>query len=383
MKLFGVTFDRDIHRIQLAHSLHSVALSFVGVYVPIFLLTHGFSLIETIFFFVTLHLSGLAVGLTICPWLMKRFGLAQTLRLSYPFQVAFFVFLNLIPIYHIPWLLVAALGGIAIFVYWMPLNILLVKHADEKKMGSDLGAFFALPKIFGIAGPLISAGLIPFIGFWPMFIVAGIGILLSYLPLVGIGRNGIAVVFRLAQAWEKIRRRKLLFLLEGFDNIIEESEWFWGIFVFLMIGSLSAPGIVGGLESLGGAIFALVVGKYANKNAMKLIPIASVGLAALWVARFFIETPLPAYLISVVSSFVMTLFLVSYFSMIYRNIKNDDEEAFLILREIPTVLARMVVFGGILLVASNPRQFFFLPIIAISILLLLFIAKRKRLESVM
>lgn len=381
MKILGVTFDRDIHRIQLAHAIHSVALSFVGIYVPIFLLTHGFSLAGTILFFVVLHLSGLAVGLTVCPWLMKRFGLTQTLRLSYPFGIAFFALLNLMPIFPIPWVLIAAIGGIAIFVYWMPLNILLVKHADEKKMGSDLGAFFALPKVFGIAGPLISAALIPFVGFWPMFVVAGIGLVVAYLPLVGVGKNGVSVDFRFSQAWEKIRKRKLLFALEGFDNIIEESEWFWGIFAFLMIGSLSAPGIIGGLESLGGAIFALLVGKYANEHAGKLIPIASVGLAALWVARFFIETPLPAYLISVVSSFAMTLFLVSYFSMIYRNIKNDDEETFLILREIPTVLGRMVVFGSILLVASDPRRFFFLPIVAIGILLLLFFMKRRRLVS--
>lgn len=382
MKLFGVTFDRDIHRIQLAHSLRSVALSFVGVYVPIFLLVHGFSLSSTILFFVVFHVVGLAVGLLICPWLMERFGLAQTLRLSYPVQIAYFVSLNLIPIFSVPWWFVAGLGGIATFVYWMPLNILLVKHADEKKMGSDLGAFFAMPKIFGIAGPLLSAALIPFVGFWPMFIVAGIGLMLSYLPLVGIGRNGIAVVFRLAQAIEKIRKRKLLFLLEGFDNIIEESEWFWGIFAFILIGSLSAPGIVGGLESLGGALFAILVGKLADKNAMKLIPIASLGLAVLWLARFFIETPLPAYLISVVSSFVMTLFLVSYFSIIYRNIKNDDEEAFLILREIPTVLGRMVVFGSILLVAAEPRQFFFLPIVVIGFLLVALFFRRKQLSSV-
>lgn len=381
MKIFGVTFDRDIHRIQLAHALHSVALSFVGIYVPIFLLTHGFSLPETIFFFVMLHLSGLAVGLGVCPWLMRRFGLAQTLRLSYPFQIAFFVALNIMPEHGIPWMIVAALGGIANFVYWMPLNILLVKHADEKKMGSDLGAFFALPKVFGIAGPLISAALIPFIGFWPMFVVAGIGLVVAYLPLVGIGENGVTVDFRFSQAWEKIRKRKLLFVLEGFDNIVEESEWFWGIFVFLIIGSLAAPGIVGGLESLGGALFALLVGKYANEHAGKLIPIASLGLATLWVVRSFIDTALPAYLVSVVSSFAMTLFLVSYFSMIYRNIKNDDEETFLILREIPTVLGRMVVFGSILLVASDPRQFFFLPIVAVGILLLLFFMKRRRLVS--
>jgi len=382
MKIFGVTFDRDIHRIQLAHSLHSVALSFVGVYVPIFLLVHDFTIASTIVFFVVFHLTGLAIALSVCPLALKRFGLAQTLRFSYPFQITFFVALNLMPTYAIPWFVVAALGGTATFLYWIPLNILLVKYADEKKMGSDLGAFFALPKVFGVFGPLISAALIPSVGFWPMFIVAGTGLAFSYLPLIGISTSDIKVSFHFSEAWEKMKKRKLLFVLEGFDNIIEESEWFWGIFVFLIIGSLAAPGIIGGLESLGGALFAVLVGKLANSYSKKLIFIASFSLIGLWIVRFFIDTPLPAYIISVATAFVMTLFLVSYFSMIYRKIKNDDEETFLILREIPTVIGRMVVFGSILLVASHPRDFFYLPIFAIMMLLLIFITHRRQLTEV-
>jgi MFS family permease len=375
-------FDRTIHRVQLAHALHSVALSFVGIYVPVFLLTHGFSLIGTIFFFIIFHLIGLALGLTLCPFLMRRWGLVQTLRLSYPIQIVFFITLNLMPTADIPWYVVASLGGMSTFLYWMPLNILLVKYADEKKMGSDMGIFFALPKIFGVAGPLISALLIPFFGFWPMFIVSGIGLLVAYTPLIGLQKESLSVDFKFSQAIEKIKKRKLLFFLEGFDNIIEESEWFWGIFVFLAIGSLSAPGIVGGLESLGGALFALLVGKHANKSALKLIPLASIGLIILWISRFFIESPLSAYLITIVTSFVMTLFLVSYFSLIYKNIKNDDEETFLILREIPTVIGRMIVFGSIILVASYPKQFFILPIATILFLMLLLFIKRKKLLAI-
>ncbi len=381
MRIFGVAFSRDIHRIQLAHTLRSVALSFVGVYVPIFLLTHGFSLSDTIIFFVVFHAFGLAFGLTMCPLAMRRWGMTQTLRASYFPQIAFFVALHFLPQISFVWPIVAVLGGIATFAYWMPLNILFVKHAETKKMGSDLGLFFALPKIFGVAGPLVSAAVIPFFGFWPMFIVAGCGLILSYLPLIAIEKHELMAEFRLSQSIQKIRKRKFLFFLEGFDNIIEESEWFWGIFVFLLIGSLVTPGIVGGLEALGGALFAILVGKFANQHALKLIPIASVGLMALWAIRFFIESPFSAYLASLSTSFVMTLFIVTYFSFIYKKIKNDDEETFLILREIPTVLGRFVVFGCILLTAVQPKYFFILPIFAISLLLLFLFLRRKQLTS--
>jgi MFS family permease len=378
MRFFGFTFKRDVHRVQLSQALHSVALSFVGIYVPVFLLVHGFSLSEMILFFVFFHVVGLVFGLTVNPWLMQRFGFAPTLRFSFPIQIFYFILLNLLPLYSIPWMFIASIGGIANILYWMPLNILLVKHADKKKMGSDLGTFFALPKIFGIAGPIISAILIPFFGFLPMFLVAGFGLIVSYLPLYGIRNGETMPEFRLRRAWQEIRKRKSLFFLEGLDNVIEESEWFWGIFVFLSIGSLSVPGIVGGLESLGGALFALVAGRFSNRYADKLVPISSMLLVAVWGARFFIRDPLSAYAASFVASFVMTLFLVSYFGMIFGKIKGDGEEAFLILREIPTTIGRLILFGVILLSASDPVQTFFLPIITIVVLLLVLFVKRNR-----
>ncbi len=380
-KIFGIAFDRDIRRVQVSNAMTSVSLSFVSIYIPAFLLTHGFSLSEMILFFTVFHLVGLPIGLLFCPWSMRRFGLIKTLRFSYPLQVISLVLLNLMPTFSIPWVLIAVIGGSATFVYWMPLNILLVKYSDKEKMGSDLGMFFALPKVFGVVGPLVSALLIPMFGFWPMFAVACIGLIFSSLPLVGIPDDGFKIEIDMRNAWKTLWKRKLLFTLEGLDNIIEESEWFWGIFVFLIIGSLSVPGIVGGLESLGGALFAVLIGKRANRNAEKLVPIASIGLIVIWVARFFVHEPVLAYSISLIASFVMTFFLVSYFGMIYRKIKGDDEEEFLIIREIPTVLGRLVMFGVLLLVVSDPKLMFFLPIVSITALLAILFVKRKRFET--
>lgn len=377
MAFFGTGFRRDIHRVQLSQALHSVALSFVGIYVPAFLLTHGFPLSRMILFFVVFHVVALLTGLTLTPWLMRRKGYAPTLRLSFPVHILYLILLNLIPISHLPWLLVASVGGVANILYWMPLNILLVKHADKKKMGSDLGVFFALPKIFGIAGPLLSALVIPFFGFWPMFLVSGLGLTVSYLPLRGIQNGETMPEFRLGRTWREIRKRKSFFFLEGLDNVVEESEWFWGIFVFLAIGSLSAPGIVGGLESLGGALFALVAGRFADRHADRLVRISSVSLAVVWGARFLIHDPISAYVASFVASFVMTLFLVSYFGMIYGKIKGDGEETFLILREIPTTIGRLILFGVILATVSDPVRTFFLPIVTIAVLLVVLHMKRR------
>lgn len=372
-----------IHRVQTAHVLRSIALSFVSVYVPAFLLTHGYSLEETILFYALSHGIGLlAVFVLIVP-MLRRWGMVTTMRLHYPLQMIFLMTLILGNGSPITVWVASIVGGIANMIYWVPLNILFMKHTEKDSLAKDFSLFFALPQIFGMIGPLVGVFLVIALGFWANFTVAFLGLIVSALPLRAL-EDDERIDLQFSQAFAQFRRRKLLFFLEGFDNIIEESEWLWGIIVYLLIGSLTTPGIVSSLESLGGALFTILVGRYINKqkSTLPILFVSVVGLAAVWFARFFIETPLPAYVITVISSFIMTLFLVSYFAIIYKKVKGDQDAEFIILREIPTVLGRMVVFGIALVVASDIERFYFLPVIAMAVLLLAITIARKKLGTV-
>lgn len=372
---------KDIHRVNTAHVINSVALSAIGIYVAAFLLTQGYPLSRVIGFYVINHLWGLAFGLFVVVPLIQKWGVINTFKLYYPFQIFSLLLLNFLPLGLYPPEVIALFSGAATFAYWMPINILFITRSESKSMSESLSHFFALPQFFGIAGPLLAAWLIPVIGFWPFFAIAIVGMVLSFLPLAGINDKNILVDINLGAAWNRLKSQKLLFVLEGLDNIIEESEWFWSIYVFLLIGSLSTPGIVGSLQKVGGVIFTLLIGKFANRNAKKMIPLAAFILILLYVARLFISQPLSAYLVALAASFVMTLFLVSYFTTIFKTVKGEGEVEFVILREIPTVLGRMVVFGTILLVINNLRLFFIMPLIFTGLLLILYWRKNKLLAG--
>lgn len=376
-ELFRLEGKREIYRIYVSHTLRGVAYSVVGIYIPIYLLVRGHSLVEVVGFYALLHLTGLILALFVIPFLIQHWGILQTFKLNYLFEVLFLALLFLLPSFPTPLPLIATLGGAAIFTYWVPLNIFLIKNSDFDKMGSDLANFFALPKIFAIVGPLIGAGLVYFVGFWPTFVIAMLGVVLSYLPIAAIRTSEIQVTFHFRKAWSGLKKRRALFFLEGLDNIIEESEWFWGIYVFLLIGSLAVPGIVGSLETIGAALLTFLVGKYANRSDKKVVCWSACGLSLISLIRIFVQDQFTVYALSVLASFAMTAFLVSYFSTIYRSVKGNDEEEFIILREIPTVLGRMVVFGGVLLTLTAPQYYFLLPLFVAIILLLIFWAKMR------
>lgn len=375
--LFSFSGKREIYRIYVAHTVHGVAMSFVSIYVPIFFLSRGYSLTQVVGYYALLHLSGLLAALTIIPWCIERFGILRVFKWNYLFGMVYYAGLFLFDTHPAPIGAIAILGGLATFFYWVPLNIFLLKNSDFDRMGSDMANFFALPKMFSIAGPLLSAAMVYFFGFWPTFAIAIIGSFLSYIPLASLSVSAIVIRFRFGDAWKALRRRKLIFFLEGFDNIIEESEWFWGIYAYLLIGSLVTPGIVGSLESLGAVLFTVFIGRLANKKDKAMVVIASVGIMMLSLSRMFVESQLAAYAVSLIASLLLTAFLVSYFSVVYRAVKGESEEEFIILREIPTVIGRMIVFGTIILSVTHPNMFFILPVMATTILLLIFLARMR------
>lgn len=362
--LFHLEGKRSIYRVLISHTARSLAFSFVGIYIPIYFLTQGYQLREVISYYMILHGVGLLLALTIIPRLIQKWGLIFTFKLNYPFEILHLGLLFTLSWHSFSIYWIAPLAGAAVFFYWVPLNILLIKNADFDKMGSDLASFFALPKLFGIIGPLVGAGLVYFVGFWPTFLIAMIGAVLSYLPIAAINTEDVKVTFHWREAWQGLRRRKGLFLLESFDNIVEESEWFWGIYVFLLIGSLAVPGVVGSLAALGSALFTLFIGRKVNQHPRPVIILTSLCLVTVSIGQILANDAVSAYIITLTSSFMLTAFLVAYSSVIYRKVKGDEEEEFIILREIPTVLGRMIVFSGILLLAANPRYFFVVPLIA-------------------
>ncbi len=375
---------KDLNRVLTAHIVRSVALSMISVYVPVLLLENGQTLSQVILFFSLVHVSGLLCAFFIIVPLMQQLGVVRVFKLYYPFEIGFFILLNVFVVtgeVYLMWI-AALMAGIGSFAYWVPHNILFLRNSKKDSMGNDLATFFALPKIFNIAGPLIAAVVAVSFGFIPMFIIASLGLLLSYIPLRGIKDDIVAVRFNFSNVFVKLWRRRRLFIMEMFDNIVEESEWFWGIFAFIMIGSLEAPGYVAAAGAIGSALFAKFIGQKVDKtHASKYVIFASIGLIGLWGVRFFVESALMAYVVTACASFMMAMFLISYFALILKDVKGDDEEEFIVLREIPTVVGRLVVFAGILYFAGSAdsqRFVFFVPILAIVGLLTFLLLERRR-----
>lgn len=146
---------QDIQKVHIAHTINTVALSVIGVYIPIYLLTLGYPLERVILFFAIAPTFGLLLGLFVYTRLFPKIGLINTFKLYYPLQIVYLTSLFLLHEKTFPPEYVALLYGASNFAYWIPMNLLLIKRSSHGEMGKNLSTFFALPKFFGIFGPLI------------------------------------------------------------------------------------------------------------------------------------------------------------------------------------------------------------------------------------
>lgn len=369
-EVFMMKKIQNKHLITLSHATRSIALSFTSVYIPIFLLSRGFTLSQVIGFFALYHLSGLIFTLVLFPVFFARLGLVRTIQSYFFIETSYLLLLNyFVGDVSIWWL--AILGGIANMVYWIPKNILFLNHAEFETMGSDLGWFMGLPKLAGIVGPIVSALIVTNFGFTPIFIISAIGLMIPGIILSRLTEIERGVTVNLGKGFKRLWNERGIFTLEYFDNIIEESEWFWPIFVFVSLGALELPGIIGAISSIAAFIFAITVGKIINTHQSQVLNVGILSMVVISLIRVAAPASEWLYLtLSFIAAFASTAFLAAYFAGIYRKVKSTGEEntEFMIVREIPTIIARLTVFGVLLLITSG-REFYILPIVALFVLL--------------
>ena len=110
--------NKGLQAIYTMHSIQGFALSLVGIFIPIYLLTLGYSVSQAIIFFIIYYIAGLIAAFT-AVHIAKYIGLQQTLIFRFPFTFAFLILLYLLESINIPLSLIAFLGGFQNTLYWI------------------------------------------------------------------------------------------------------------------------------------------------------------------------------------------------------------------------------------------------------------------------
>lgn len=336
------------------------------------MLESGYVFRDVIIFFIIQNLI-LLIGCFAAGYIASGLGFKKTMMIRYPFLFFYLLFLMNLPELdlNIFWLAVAA--GLQAAFYWTPVNVLFARHASAKKMGEALGKLSALPQIAGLAGPFLGGIIALYLGFKALFLATFVISVFSFLPLLFAPALKEQYQFQPKKGLLFFKKHPKLIFSEIFDNIGGETEGIiWPIFVYFSIKNIVSVGALGTLAALGSAIFTLALGKMLDKKGYKIFIRSAVFLIiANWTIRYFFPCGWIIYLSTLFSGFFITLLILPYTQLVFKKAKADMNEDFFIMKEVPTVIGRLLIFALALLFADNIQALF--PLVGLSYLYFLFL----------
>ncbi|MCK5061572.1 MFS transporter [Candidatus Parcubacteria bacterium] len=351
--------SESLNAVYKMHSIDSSAFSLVGIFIPIYLLTLGFSVTEVLVYFIiqntTLLMSAFAVG-----YIGSKYGIQRAMLLRLPFLFLFLILLLLLDNINFPIYLLAIIDGWQSALYWIPLNIAFTKNANKRKMGSALGGLFAWPKVATIFTPMFGGLIASYFGFNALFAITLIIFAFSVIPLLRIKKIKIDFHFKFKEGLKLYRKNKKYFWAEVFNNIGEETDGIiWPIFIYLSLVKITAVGNTATIISLGAFFLTLYMGRISDKAGKEvLIKVGASLIMLTWFIRIFFDTEIAFYIIALFSGLAFVIFKIPYYSKLFSIPRKSKVDEFFIFREVPVNIARIIVFLLAIIFVNN-LQFLF------------------------
>jgi len=335
--------------------LRAVAFSVFNVFVPVYLLTLDYSLNSVIGYFLLLHVISF-VFVPISLVVSKRFGLKSTMVLGMPFAILFLVSLQFMQVFSIPIYLIAFLNAIQNSFYFIPLHSYFARLSESGRRGSQFSNFESIGKFVGLIAPIAGAYVATFFGFTTLFYLSIVLVGLSYYPLLKLKnmKPQTRVSFRGSRRLSK--RNKDVLIWEVADTIRVETEALvWPLFIFIVLEEFISVGYVAFFVGLGVVVFTLFVGRhYDKKSKLLMLKLGGLLYACIWVARVFIDSQVPIYLVSIIAGFLAIMIKIPFGAIFYDRAETErDVDELIVVREIPTVIGRCILWGAMLLVADK------------------------------
>jgi len=353
------------------NTLAGVGMGLVGLFVPIYLLELGNSLPTVITWLLVHHLS-LLFGAFLAVYVSNTIGLVRSWYVRIVLVSILFIGLFFLPTYSMILFILAFLSGMESAFFWIPYNILVVRKTEDLTMGSSLAFMSNVGSAVGIVVPGIAALLIVAYGYNILFAIALAFILISIIPVLPLRHEKTDFQFNFSEIRSIIRKNKQFILPEILDNLGQDAQVLWTLFLFITSFTVLDIGLLGVLAGLVGMVVTHITGALIDKwNKKAIVRFGAIATTIMWTLSFlvaiYVPTPVLLYIVTVLRGFALGIFTSAYGAIMFNRARSNDAQ-FLVLREIPTIFGRVIVFTlTLVFLALNHFEPVFLMVAFLSI----------------
>src|SRR3989338_7972128 len=271
--------------------LKSLALSLVGIFIPVYMYKELDFGIDKIIYFFLLWAILFAILTPFVAKLASRFGLKHMIVASVPFDIIFLGFLVLLKNHEISYVYPAVAYALSGSLFWTGFNIEFAKVSDKNKRGRELGSLYSLLILSGIVGPFVGGLILTYLGFTFLFYVFSILLIVSVVPLLMTPDDHEETRFY-------------------FKHIFQKS--------YLLI-----------------ALFSLYVGKLADtKERKNILKFGALIHSLFWAIRWMASSFYQIFIVELVSGLSFVLADIPFSSMFYDKMAKRNKAEYVTFREI-------------------------------------------------
>jgi MFS family permease len=249
------------------HSLTTMSFGIIGLFIPIYLLTKGYSLTQVLLFMAWGQLAAL-VTQTLSMRIVGKIGANHAMVIGNILLVLYFAMLPFISHFGSWWLFVALPGGFSRAIYWGAFHANFSKARAHKRSSKQIGLLYAVLALVTGLAPAIGGVIASTTTITITYVAAAILMLIASIPLLGNHEIVKRRSLNMAQfKWKKYRSDMIGNGGNGMLYVADSIVWPLAVYVF--ISSYVGVGILSSVVTIGATTASLYVGWREQRKGVR------------------------------------------------------------------------------------------------------------------
>ncbi|MCF8013204.1 MFS transporter [Candidatus Woesearchaeota archaeon] len=228
------------------HSIRGFAISLIAIFIPIYMLQQGFSLINVCWYIATIYFFLIPTSY-LAMKIASKIGIKKAFWISLPLTLIFILTLNYMTAIQtiigttLTIIIISIVQAMQGSMYWMPYHTEFVKFSNQKKGAKQLGIANILSSLTKIAAPLIGAITIAQFSYPIIFITVAILLIIAFTPMIFSKDDHEPFNFKLQKfTTKRLKNYVIPYFAEGLYH--PAVAFFWPILLYFLFTSLPKMG---------------------------------------------------------------------------------------------------------------------------------------------
>lgn len=336
----------ELNEIYIFQTVRTMALSFVAIFIPIYLINQGFTIKGVLLYNIMFYIFSIPIDI-VAAKLIRFIGPKHTIVASIPFILSFIWILETVGKYHWPLWLISLSGALGVALYWQAYHFDFSKAKRKGRATSDVGEQAILINLVSCAAPFIGG-----------FIATEFGEKYLFLFVIGLLSIASIVLFETGDKHQKISKldfkklnwktiRKDMVSYAGYGIETNASMVIWPLFVFLIVKNYAEVGLAHSITLIAAAVVIHWVGKSSDEHAKKkqlYLRGGSIAKALFYFIQTLVSTMNFVYILNVLRAIANSFQNIPWTSEYYLHADEESRSEYLLVMEIGVGLARAIGF---------------------------------------